>query len=200
VWVSDHLVAPTGVQSIYPYDRRPDARPGDMGSSSTSRAAHHARFLAGATRRIRLGVSAYVLRTAARRHGEAGRDLDALSDGRLILGVGVGWLREEFGALGVPFAGRGRRTDEYLAICRALWTEPEAADGELAPAAGALGAEAGAAPATGLDRRTRAARARAARRGDGWHAIDLSPAELSPLVGSSGSASWRRGGSGRTSS
>ncbi len=62
VWVSDHLVAPTGVRSIYPYDRRPDARPGDMGviehfyEPVTTLA-----YLAGATRRIRLGVSAYVV-------------------------------------------------------------------------------------------------------------------------------------------
>ena len=47
--------------------------------------------------------------------------LDALSGGRVVLAIGVGWLREEFAALDAPFAGRGRRTDEYLAVCRALW-------------------------------------------------------------------------------
>lgn len=49
--------------------------------------------------------------------------LDVLSAGRFTLGVGVGWSAEEFAALGVPFAGRGRRTEEYLAAMRMLWTE-----------------------------------------------------------------------------
>lgn len=58
--------------------------------------------------------------------------LDALSGGRVILGVGVGWLAEEFQALGVPFEGRGRRTDEYVAALRELWTSAEPTyDGEF---------------------------------------------------------------------
>ena len=50
-------------------------------------------------------------------------DVDALSAGRVDFGVGVGWLREEFEALGVPFERRGRRTDEYLAAMRSLWCD-----------------------------------------------------------------------------
>jgi probable F420-dependent oxidoreductase len=50
--------------------------------------------------------------------------LDALSGGRVILGVGAGWLAEESAALGVPFAERGPMTDEYLAAMRELWTSP----------------------------------------------------------------------------
>ena len=58
--------------------------------------------------------------------------LDRLSGGRVELGVGVGWLEEEFDALGVPFAARGRRTDEYIDVLRRLWREPETAfDGEF---------------------------------------------------------------------
>lgn len=52
--------------------------------------------------------------------------LDHLTGGRVTLGVGIGWLREEFDAIGVPFAARGRRTDEYIAAMRALWTEDDA--------------------------------------------------------------------------
>ncbi|MFF4795835.1 LLM class flavin-dependent oxidoreductase [Streptomyces sp. NPDC001276] len=52
--------------------------------------------------------------------------LDVLSAGRFSLGVGVGWSAEEFAALGVPFARRGRRTEEYLAAMRTLWTEDPA--------------------------------------------------------------------------
>jgi len=47
--------------------------------------------------------------------------LDTLSGGRMHLGIGVGWLEEEFDALGVPFAKRGARTDDYVAAMRALW-------------------------------------------------------------------------------
>ena len=49
--------------------------------------------------------------------------LDVLSGGRLTLGVGIGWSREEFAALGVPFAGRARRTAEYVAALRTLWRD-----------------------------------------------------------------------------
>jgi probable F420-dependent oxidoreductase len=51
--------------------------------------------------------------------------LDVLSKGRVELGVGVGWLREEFDALGVPFEGRGARTDEYIEALRTLWRDEE---------------------------------------------------------------------------
>src|SRR5205823_9886562 len=52
--------------------------------------------------------------------------IDQLSEGRLIVGVGAGWMAEEFEAIGVPFRERGRLTDEYLDAMRTLWTEPVA--------------------------------------------------------------------------
>ena len=58
--------------------------------------------------------------------------LDTLSGGRLTLGVGVGWSREEFDALGVPFERRGARTEEYVAAMRTLWRDDVASfDGEF---------------------------------------------------------------------
>lgn len=63
-------------------------------------------------------------------HARADSDgftLDALSGGRVVLGVGVGWLGEEFEALGVPFNDRGRRHDDYLQAMKALWTQEKAA-------------------------------------------------------------------------
>ncbi|MDP6345061.1 MAG: LLM class F420-dependent oxidoreductase [Alphaproteobacteria bacterium] len=58
--------------------------------------------------------------------------LDYLSNGRIELGIGVGWLEEEFDALGVPFARRGKRTDEYIEAMRVLWTQDDAGyDGEF---------------------------------------------------------------------
>ena len=53
--------------------------------------------------------------------------VDRLSGGRVALGIGVGWLREEFDALGIPFERRGARTDEYVDVMRRLWREPSTA-------------------------------------------------------------------------
>ncbi len=187
IWVSDHLVAPTDVQSVYPYDRRPDAKPGDMGviehfyEPLTTLA-----YLAGRTRKIRLGVSAYVVPyrnpvVTAKQWAT----LDVLSGGRVILGVGVGWLAEEFVAVAVPAAARGKRTEEYLAVCRALWTA------DVASFAGELyqlpPVRSGPKPIqrplpVWVAGNSAIARARAVRLGEGWHAIDLSPAEMAPLV------------------
>lgn len=188
VWVSDHLVAPVGVASIYPYDRRPDAKPGDMGvierfyEPLTTLA-----FLAGHTRHVRLGVSAYVVpyRNPVV-SAKVVATLDALSGGRVVLAVGTGWLREEFAALAVPFAGRGARTEEYLAVMRALWSGEEArSDGahyRLPPVrTGPTPAQRPGPPVWIAGNSTRALE-RAARIGDGWHAIDLTPEELAPLA------------------
>src|SRR5262245_48544499 len=89
VWVSDHLVAPVGVQSIYPYDRRPDARPGDMGVIERFfEPMMTLAYLAGHTTRVRFGISAYVMPyrnpVLTAKHVAT---LDALSGGRLILGI-----------------------------------------------------------------------------------------------------------------
>ncbi len=187
VWLSDHLLAPTGVQSRYPYDRRPDARPGDVGvierfyEPLTTLA-----WLAGATERIRLGISAYVMpyRPPVVTAKQVAT-LDALSGGRVVLAVGVGWLREEFDALGVPFADRGRRTDEYLRVCRALWEDDVATFAgthvQLPPV------RTGPKPVQSpvpiwIAGNSDAARARAVRLGQGWHAIDLRPDALAAGV------------------
>ena len=83
--------------------------------------------LAGATERVRLGTG--ILIAALRRPvvlAKAAATLDVLSGGRLDLGVGVGWQREEYEAAGLAFADRGRLLDHTLEVCTALWTEPVA--------------------------------------------------------------------------
>ncbi len=81
-------------------------------------------FLAAATDKVRLGTS--VLIVPYRHPYDVARriaTLDVLSGGRMILGVGVGWMEEEFQLLGIPFNERAQRTREYIAVMKALWTE-----------------------------------------------------------------------------
>ena len=82
-------------------------------------------FLAAQTRRVRLGTGIIILpqRNPLVLAKEIA-SLDVLSGGRFIFGVGVGYLEPEFRALGIPFADRGPRTDDYLAAMRAIWSEP----------------------------------------------------------------------------
>ncbi len=111
IWVSDHLVAPVDARSVYPYGPPAAARgPTRLGIiEEFYEPLVTLAFLAGHTRTVRLGVSAYVLPyrnpVLTAKHVAT---LDALSSGRVVLAVGTGWLREEFAALDVPFAGRGQ--------------------------------------------------------------------------------------------
>jgi probable F420-dependent oxidoreductase len=144
-------------------------------------------FLAGSTRRVRLGVSAYVMPyrnpVLTAKHVAT---LDALSGGRLVLAIGVGWLREEFAALDVPFEGRARRTDDYLAVCKALWAGGTAAhDGacyRLPPVRTGPRPVQRPHPPIWIAGNAPAALERAARDGDGWHGIDLGPAEVARVA------------------
>jgi probable F420-dependent oxidoreductase len=110
VMISDHVAVTADVHARYPapiYD--PFTTLG---------------WLAGITRRVELGTTVIVL--PYRHPLETARmaaNVDRLSGGRLIFGVGVGWARQEFEALGVPFARRGAITDDYLAAIKTLWTQ-----------------------------------------------------------------------------
>jgi probable F420-dependent oxidoreductase len=90
-------------------------------------------FAAALTTRIRLGTGVCLVPQRSPLYtAKQVADADVLSLGRLDFGVGIGWLREEFQALGVPFDDRARRCREYLAAMRVLWTEPVARyDGRL---------------------------------------------------------------------
>jgi len=83
--------------------------------------------IAATTTRIRLGTA--ILLAALRRPAVLAKQLatlDVLSDGRVDLGVGVGWQREEYEAVGLPFEDRGRLLDHTLEVCRTLWTQQRA--------------------------------------------------------------------------
>jgi probable F420-dependent oxidoreductase len=197
--VSDHLVAPLGVASVYPYDKRPDPTPGDMGViEDFYEPIVTLAYLAGRVPALRLGVSAYVMpyRNPVVTAKQVA-SLDALSGGRLILAVGSGWLREEFAALDVPWEDRGRRTEEYLAVCRALWAGGEARfEGRtyrLPPVRTGPRPAQRPHPPVWIAGNSPAAIVRAARVGDGWHAIDLAPDELGGAVRRLGERAAREG-------
>ena len=118
----DHILVPNDIASTYPYSENGEF-PGS-GSGESMEQLTVLSFLAGQTKTIRLGTSVMIVPhrnplVAAK----ALATLDVLSQGRLILGVGVGWMREEFEALGIPpFEERGAVTDEYIQAFKELWT------------------------------------------------------------------------------
>ncbi len=132
LWAGEHVVMVDHSDSRYPY-----AADGQLAVPATADWLDPMvclSFAAAATTTI--GVATGVLLLPEHNPvmvAKQAASLDRLSDGRLTLGVGVGWSREEFDALGVPFARRGARTKEYVAAMRAIWRDDVASfDGEFA--------------------------------------------------------------------
>lgn len=121
VWMSEHLVLP----AQFDVSRYPDGRlPIDPRTPVFDPLVYLA-ALAATTTTLRLGT--YIYQLALRPVLVAARavtTLDVVSEGRLELGVGAGWLREEWDAAGVPFAGRGARLEAAVRTCRRLWSVP----------------------------------------------------------------------------
>ena len=120
---SDHVVIPTDIQAKYPYSATGEFPAG-------SRAERHEQlievaFLAAKTTRLRLVTSVMVVpHRPAVLTAKMLSTIDVLSGGRLTLGIGAGWLKEEFEAIGAPdFAARGKVTDEYIRAFIELWTK-----------------------------------------------------------------------------
>ena len=122
IWVAEHVVLFDEYDSAYPYD--PSGRFPAGGDAGMVEPFTALTYLAALTERIRLGTGICLVPQRNPVYtAKAVTDVDALSAGRVDFGVGVGWLREEFEALGVPFQRRGQRTDEYLAAMRSLWCD-----------------------------------------------------------------------------
>ena len=125
VLAPDHLVVPKDIGSIYPYTEGGEF-PGGVTGEAIDQLTTLA-FMAGQTSRIRLGTSVMIV--PHRNPVLAAKmlaTLDMLSQGRIILGVGAGWMREEFEALGLPpFEERGDVTDEYIRVFKELWTSDD---------------------------------------------------------------------------
>ena len=122
VWAADRLVMPWKIDTAYPYSKEstfivPPDRP--FFDTLTCLA-----FLAGCTETIQLGMSVMVLPYRHPLHwAKIATTIDQLSTGRLIMGVGVGWMEEEFAAMNAPFKERGAVSDEQLTLLKQLWTE-----------------------------------------------------------------------------
>jgi probable F420-dependent oxidoreductase len=123
IWAAEHVVLFDDYRSRYPY--APDGKIPTGGESGVMDPFVALSFLASATERIRLGTGICLVpqRNPVYTAKEAAT-LDYLSAGRLDFGVGVGWLQEEFEAVGVAWARRGDRCREYIEVIRKLWCEP----------------------------------------------------------------------------
>lgn len=121
VWVSDHIVFPKEVRSPYPF-----AADGKVTWPLDATYLEPMVMLAAAaatTSKVELGTAALVLPMRNPVHfAKEAASIDAMAGGRLVLGVAVGWLREEFDALNANFDARGEVFDEWLTIARACWT------------------------------------------------------------------------------
>jgi probable F420-dependent oxidoreductase len=177
IFVTDRLLIPVAPTTAYPYAAT-GAFP--LGPDEPWLEALTAvTYLAAVTERIQVGTSVLVI---PYRHpvftARALATADYLSGGRLILGAGVGWWREEFEGVGVPFAERAARTVEYLKLMREIWTKPRVAfQGRFARVAEAGGTRPH--PARPIPiwigGHSEAALRRVVEVGDGWHPLGLRP-------------------------
>ena len=181
VWMGDHIIQPVEVKSVYPYAKQEQRGLGPMPAYMDVFVGMTA--IAMKTSRIRIGTS--VLIVPYRNPIVTARLLattDNFSNGRIDVGIGIGWCAEEFAALGVPFANRGPRTDEYLTIYKQLWTqEPSSFKGRFyefeemsfLPKPTQAGG-----PPIWVGGNTEAAMRRAVKHGYGWQPINLSFEQL----------------------
>jgi probable F420-dependent oxidoreductase len=130
LWVAEHVVMFDDYESQYPYAA--DGRFPGGGDTGLLEPLTALTYLAAVTDRVRLGTG--ICLVPQRNPVYTAKqvvDLDNLSGGRVDFGIGVGWLKEEFDVVAAPFDHRGARTDEYLQVMRALWTEdPSSFKGE----------------------------------------------------------------------
>ena len=124
LWTVEHVVVPAGYESEYPYS--PDGRMPGGEKAWIPDPLIWLSYVAAASTTLKLGTGVAILPQRSPIYtAKEVATLDQLSGGRMILGVGAGWLKEEFEALGVPFARRGERLEEYIGALRALWSEAE---------------------------------------------------------------------------
>jgi probable F420-dependent oxidoreductase len=121
LWVADHVVLPRSIDSHYPFAA--DGRATWPSDAPYVEALIALALAASVTERATLGTAVLVLPLRSPvMFAKQAASIDSASGGRLTLGVGAGWLKEEFEALNVPFADRGPRTEEWIEIARDCWS------------------------------------------------------------------------------
>ena len=121
LWTFEHVIVPIDYASKYPYSA--DGKMGTTPETNFVDPMIALTAIAASTKRVRLGTGVNILpQTNPLYLAKQAASLDFVSNGRFMLGVGVGWLQEEFAALGVPFERRGARADDYLAAMRKIWS------------------------------------------------------------------------------
>ena len=185
VFLSDHLTLPTVPGSRYPYrsDGAFPLRPDQDVLEPVTAAA----YLAAVTHRVQLGFSVLVLpyRNPVL-NAKTLATLDIFSSGRLIVGIGVGWMEEEFRALGSDFPHRGQITDEHVELMKSLWTrdEPDFSGRHYRVSEMTMYPKPSQKPhppiwTGGISPR---ALSRAARLSDGWHGIRMTPQGITDVA------------------
>ena len=131
LWAVEHVFVPKEVTTPYPYTE--DGQIAGIGDAVLCDPVVWLSFVAGISRTLKLATGIMIL--PQRNPAYVAKEwatLDRLSGGRAILGVGIGWLREEMEALGIPFSERAPRTDESIRAIRSLWgDEPSSVDGRF---------------------------------------------------------------------
>ena len=185
LWTVEHTVVPAGYESEYPYSEDGKMPGGDKVAITDPHI--WMTWVAAVTTRIRVATGILILpqRNPVTLAKELAT-LDVLSGGRVDLGIGVGWLEEEFEALGIPFDDRGKRTDEYVAALRTLWTDdPATFKGDFVSFerchSNPKPVQQGGIPIT-VGGHSKAAARRAGRLGDGFFPGRFRPEELTPLL------------------
>ena len=121
LWTFEHVIIPVDYQSKYPYS--PDGKMGAPPETNLVDPLIALTAIAAATERVKLATGVNILPQVSPLYlAKQAASLDFVSKGRFLLGVGIGWLREEFDALGAPFERRGARFDDYVVAMRKVWS------------------------------------------------------------------------------
>jgi len=176
---SDHVVIPTNIDAKYPYSSSGEFPSGSRGGRHEL--LTEMAFVAGMTKKLRLVSSVMVVpHRPAMLTAKILSTIDVLSGGRLVVGIGAGWMKEEFEALQLPdFAARGKVTDEYIAAFKELWAnEDPKFSGEYVKFAGVVFAPKPVQkphPPIWVGGESGPALRRTAKLGDAWYPIGTNP-------------------------
>lgn len=184
LWVGEHILTPVALDAAYPgANGEPPFAPDSRFTEPFATLAH----LAAVTSRVRVGTGVAILPLhPPLALARAIATVDVLSGGRLSVGLGVGWMREEFDAVGQDFRTRGKRLDEMLEILDALFTQERPSHGGRFYTLPEMGFEPKPVqrprPPMLVGGDSEAALRRAARAGDGWYDGQQTPAQVAEIV------------------